>query len=103
MTDAEREHFENRLRVAENRSTLADTRSQLALNAVTALRDVLAMRSTQFDAEYVKQLASMPALSVPTIEQLETPAKFLELLQTIERTLENLKQNVRGQSEGEAK
>jgi hypothetical protein len=95
VTDIEKEQFEQRLRVAENRSMVADTRSQLALNVAIALRDVLAIRSPQFDAEFVAQLASMPVLSVPTIQQIETPAKLMELLKSFETTLKNLKQNVR--------
>ena len=56
MTDLERQHLELRIQLAEHRSTLADLRSQLALHVVTAIRDVLALRSPEFDAEYVKKI-----------------------------------------------
>jgi hypothetical protein len=64
------------------------------LHVVTAIRDVLALRSPEFDAEYVKQLASMPALSIPSEDQLDAPAKLTELIQNLEKIRHNLEKSI---------
>ena len=94
MTDIEGRQFELRIQLAEHRSTLADLRSQLALHVVTALRDVLALRSPEFDAEYVRQLKSMPALSIPSEDQLDAPAKLTELIQNLEKIRQTLEKSI---------
>jgi hypothetical protein len=103
MTDLEKQVLEARIQIVESRSIAADVRSQLALQVATALRDVLAIRSRQFDSEFVKQLGSMPALSVPSKDQLDSWAKLSELLESLERTRKNLEQPIRPESQkGEA-
>lgn len=95
MTDLERQVLESRIQLAESRSIAADVRSQLALHVATALRDVLATRSPQFDSQFVKQLESMPTLSVPSRDQMDSWAKLSELLASLENIRKNLEQPVR--------
>jgi hypothetical protein len=103
MTDLERQVWEARIQLAESRSVAADVRSQLALHVATALRDVLAIRSQQFDSQFVKQLESMPALSVPSRDQMDSWPKLSELLESLERIRKNLEQPLRSDEEGGAK
>ena len=73
-------HLETRIQLAESRSMLADIRSQLTLQMVQALRNVLAERSRKFDTEFVAAMASMPQLSVPSEDELLLPSKLHSLL-----------------------
>ena len=84
MKTPEQQSLEARIRIAENRAILADVRSQAILRAVTALRETLAARSPEFDAEYLKQLAKIVPVSVPTEDELSLPSTLHSLLVELE-------------------
>ena len=85
MTDLEKQNLLSRIALAEHRSLLADVRSQLALHTVTALRNVLAARSGQFDSEFVAELDGMPPISVPSEDELNAPSKLQTLIEELQK------------------
>jgi hypothetical protein len=84
MTDSERQILEARIQLAESRALLADVRSQVLLRPLTALRETLAHRSPEFDAEYLQQLAKTVPVIVPTEDELNLPNKLHSLLNEIQ-------------------
>ena len=77
MTDLEQQ-------ILEHRALLADMRSQLALNVVTALRRALAVYFRDFDAEYLRQVANTPLVSLPADNVLSSPSKIQALIDELQ-------------------
>jgi hypothetical protein len=93
MNELERQIADLKLLHAEAIALSAQVQAQTAIATATALRRVLASRSAQFDADFLKELENgvQPSLTEEQVRTaLETPGRIQSLIEELERRKEEL-------------